>query len=120
MTVPGTLNPSSRPGVPEMSRHSYQNIPQMVGCPCRTASSLSGAPARLQGGRREHCPKKQEKRGFVIPKVGRGNKEHFRQTSPRLCDKNAAETQQKRCRNALLPKTRQGLTSQKPDFSESG
>lgn len=39
-----------------MSCLTYQNIPQTVGCPCQTAFSWSGAPARPQDGPWERRP----------------------------------------------------------------
>lgn len=60
-----------------MSHLSYQNIPQTVGCPCQTASSWSGAPAHLRGGRREHCPENQKRNIVVIHKADPANDETF-------------------------------------------
>lgn len=43
---------SEQTNVPLTSEASYRSSPLTGGCPCQTASSWSGAPARLRGGRR--------------------------------------------------------------------
>lgn len=77
---------------------TYRNIPQMVGCPCQTASSWSGALVRPRGGQLGHLPEYKENRA-VINKLSNINPNLFTDGS------------QKNCENVLLIKIRPGCTS---------
>lgn len=77
---------------------TYRNIPQMVGCPCQTASSWSGARAHPRGGQWEHLPEYKRNR-TVINKLSNINPNPFTDGS------------QKDCENVLLIKICPGCTS---------